>query len=168
MNNQTSYSTKLFEDAHGSAKTRYSEYFKEARTRLFFAYVFKAIAVLGGIILTTGLNKGTAQIVGIAISVVLAIDLIFSNHKRLLIISTASKGLGLFLEDIQFKYDNALQEVFKLRDIGKETEAKTKHDQINNDFATKCHEKSQEVRKAVDEADLKFLESLAVGKKKND
>ncbi|MBR8534671.1 hypothetical protein KDU71_03800 [Carboxylicivirga sediminis] len=161
------YSTKIFEDAYNIAQERQAEFSKESRIRLFFAYTFKAIAVLGGIILTTGVNEKAAQIIGISISVVIAIDLIFSNHKRLLIITKAAKGLELFIQDVHFQYNKSIQEVLNNRDSGNDTEAKNILDEINNKFASKCHEKSQEIIKAVDEADLKFLENLVVEKKED-
>lgn len=167
MKENNSYSTKMFEDAYNSAKSRHSEYSSESKKRLFVAYVFKIIAVIGGIVLTTGVPEKVAQVIGISISIVIAIDLIFSNHKRLLITTKASKGLGLFLEDIQFQYNKSIQFVMNHRDSGNDQQAKESHDSINNEYAIKCHEKSQQVKKAVDEADLKLLEALSIEKQEN-
>src|SRR5437868_10575213 len=55
-----------------------------AWARRVVAYGFKILAVMGGIAVAAGISKEAAQIVGIAIAVVVALDGIFSNHVRLL------------------------------------------------------------------------------------
>lgn len=55
----------------------------EARWRRIIACGFKLIAVLGGVMVASGVDPKLAQRIGIALAVVIAVDAVFSNHERL-------------------------------------------------------------------------------------
>jgi hypothetical protein len=158
----TDFSTKIFEDAYNKAKKEGKKYSQEANTRRVIAYSLKAIAVFGGIALATGLEKQPAQVIGILIAIVIALDAIFSNHKRLLVITTASKAYKSLFDRIEFEYNSNLAPIIKTKDQGQIAVALEKLEILNQQFSKSIYDYTTELKKGVDEADLKLLETIAL------
>ncbi len=165
------FSTVAFDNLYNKAVKEGQELHKEAKTRRIMAYVLKGIAVLSGIALSTGLPKQAAQVLGIIVAVVIAIDTLFANHKRLIVITAASNAYKNLFDKIGYAYNHELQgKVIAVRDSPKGDrqenqmkafEALTK---LNQDFSTLIYENTSRLKKKIQDADLAFLESVAQDK----
>src|SRR5690348_6951517 len=73
---------------------------REAKRRRALAYGFKAIAVLGGVVLAAGLVPPVSQFLGFAIATAVAIDGLFSNHMRLITTVKATQAYSKLLKSV--------------------------------------------------------------------
>lgn len=156
------YPSKLFEDSYNNAGNLWKKFSGEANRRRIAAYILKSIAVFGGLAIATGYLDNYAQVIGVIITIVVAIDGIFSNHKRLLITSKAAQALKILLKKTRLSYNQELAPIVKKKDDGKTEEAAIEYDALNIKFSSDLNAHSLSVETAVDEADLKLLESLSV------
>ncbi|MEO8035409.1 MAG: hypothetical protein ABI837_13315, partial [Acidobacteriota bacterium] len=81
---------------------------RERNLRRALAYGFKTLAVIGGIIITYGVAQSTAHALGLSIAIAIAIDAIFSNHRRLLAAAAASKAYVQLLRTVRNGHQRAL------------------------------------------------------------
>ncbi len=169
------FSTIAFEDQYNKAKGEGEKLKKEAKQRRIIAYILKGIAVLSGIALATGLPRQVAQILGIVVAVVVAMDALFSNHKRLLIMTTASYAYENLFDKIHFSYNHQLQEkVLSVRDSkagNKEDNHQKAHEalvKLNQDFSKLIYDNTRMLKERIQKSDLEFLSSVAQDKNKQE
>jgi hypothetical protein len=135
----------------------------EARLRQIAAYILKGIAVFGGIAVAAGLGGKLSQVVGILISVAVAGDSLFSNHKRLLIVKKASNAYSGLLGIISHRFNEALVPILD----NQKTSAHKAHaagdlGKVISSASEMLFEEKKKIDTAVQEEDLKLLNSLSV------
>jgi hypothetical protein len=170
------FSTTAFETLYNKATKEGRKLKQEATFRRYTAYFLKGIAVLSGIALATGLPKGTAQILGVVVAVVIAVDELFANYKRLTVMTTASYAYENLFDKIQYAYNFQLQaDVVSVRDSPASDEgAKEINHQkayqalvnLNQTFSTLIYETTSKLKQKIQESDLAFLSSVAQDKNK--
>lgn len=159
--NLLEFLTNRFEESYEATKADASNCAREAKWRRFSAYALKAIAVFGGISIAAGLRGVWSQIVGILITVAVALDALFSNHKRLLIVTAASHAYSNLLSNIRQSYNRQLAGVLKLRQTDQD-KAKAKLEKLLNDLMLQLQNEHQQIIKGLQEADLKLLNTISL------
>ncbi|MEY4514213.1 MAG: hypothetical protein RLZZ450_6335 [Pseudomonadota bacterium] len=100
---------RMYGEQYGGADRERRAVAAEAVFRRLVAYGFKLAAVLGGIAVASGLNEQQAHRVGIGITVVVGLDLVFSNHKRLLVTAKAAHAYRWSLSRLAIDYNLGLK-----------------------------------------------------------
>lgn len=158
--NLIKYLQERFADAYEKAKGEAKTISQEAWWRRTIAYSLKGIAVFGGISIAAGLHGIWSQVIGILITVVVAVDALSSNHRRLLFVTEASNAYRNLLRDIEQTYNIKLGEILKLRERGRDVEAKDKLESFINELLIQLQSEQNRIEKGLQEADLKLLETI--------
>ncbi len=106
---------KQFEDAIASTEGAARSLSREAVIRRFVAYFLKALAVFGGLVVATGLPTDVSQIIGMGVSMAVAIDAISSNHKRLIIVMEARNAYDRLIRTTNSRYRRGLRDLLRHR-----------------------------------------------------
>ena len=138
---------------------------RESNIRKFFAYGFKIIVILAGLVIAMQAPSALDKILGAAISLVTALDQIFSNHVRLIAVTKASKALKRTIGAIETRHSNDMGPVIAAaksndeneRERGKKEGADVLH-KMRNDFDIKL----KKIGTALDEQHIKALEKLTL------
>jgi hypothetical protein len=138
-----------------------------ARARKVFAYLLKAIAGGGSLVVATGYFSEWHQLIGVAILVAIFLDTISSNHKRLLSEAQSGYAYEFLREGASRKYNRQLDGLTKqLRKPGLTADAseatqnaidalqQTTHAELTDGIA--------QIKKSLAEADLRALEALTL------
>ena len=165
MPNSLAFLQKRFEEAYAKTEETYKKRTAESTQRRSIAYLLKAIAVFGGIAVAAGLNGFWSHAVGILIMVAVGTDTLFSNQKRLLLVTKASNAYKRLLDIVSHQYDQKLASI--LRQYQKEPKQAEEQLEsmilaINENLFTE----KQKIETALEEEDLKLLNSLAIEQKK--
>lgn len=135
-----------------------------ARARKVVAYLLKAIAGGGSLVVATGYFSASHQLIGVAILVAIFLDTISSNHKRLLAEAQSGYAYEFLRENVSRKYNRQLDPLLKeLQKPGVAADAarkgidtlqQTTHEELTNGIA--------QIKKSLADADLKALEALTL------
>lgn len=130
--------------------------------RRWIAYLFKLIAVLGGIALAAGVDQSMAKGIGIAIAIVVGFDTVFSNHERLLCVVAARNAYQRLLNQVHREHSRRLAPLLEKKQAGNESEAKAEITRLCSELLAKLHMNAEKIEEALREADLKGLRNISV------
>jgi hypothetical protein len=135
--------------------------------RRLIAYGFKVLAVIGGIAVAAGISKEAAQVVGIAIAVVVAVDGIFSNHVRLLATVEAKNAYDRVLNQVRREHQQKLIPILQLKEAeerNKDPDPKsvTQLLELNSTLLKKLHDECTKVEEAERATDLGALRGISL------
>jgi hypothetical protein len=158
------YLQDRFEESINTAEEAAIKLRQEAGWRRFIAYALKAIAIFGGISITAGLRQPASQIVGIVITVAIAFDTLFSNHKRLLAVTSAANAYSNLLSNVKDSYNIELGAILKLNETDEEKARKQLQTMVTK-YMKKIIEERQKIDTALQETDLKLLNTISLEQK---
>lgn len=161
LGNNLEFLQNRFQEDYEGLKAEAVKRAQEAKWRRISAYTFKGIAVFGGISIAAGLHGVWSQVIGILITVAVAIDALFSNHKRLLIVSAAAHAYSNLLDNIKHTHTQKLAEVIKLRQTDQDN-ARTKLEELLSGLMLQLHNEHQTIETGLKEADLKLLNTISL------
>jgi hypothetical protein len=161
--NPLKFQQNRFKEQYDAAGKAAEKLRGEAKRRKITAYVLKGIAVFGGIAVAAGLGGKGSQTVGILISVAVASDGLFSNHKRLLIVTKASNAYSRLLGRITHRFNRALEPILEDQKVpAQKAQAEGDLGRMISSASEMLFEEKQKIDTAVQEEDLKLLNSLSV------
>ncbi|MEM7101103.1 MAG: hypothetical protein AAF541_22775 [Pseudomonadota bacterium] len=159
------FEQEQFESLVEKLEQRQKETAREANYRKFFAYGLKIIVILAGLVIAMQAPSTLDKVLGAAISLATALDQIFSNHVRLIAVTTATKALARAYDAIVNRHTNDIGPVVAAAKSGDESTRKAGEEKganalfkMRNDFDAKL----QEIETALDEQHIKALEKLTL------
>ncbi|MEJ8858415.1 hypothetical protein WKW79_27860 [Variovorax robiniae] len=131
--------------------------------RRLLAYGLKAIAVFGALAISSGRLSEYAQFIGIAIAVAVAIDGLFSNHVRMMLVTKAAQAYRRLTNEARRAHMLRLPSILaiKVQDSGEE-ESKQQLLLLLYELTAKLHSGCAEVELALDEGHFKALDTLTL------
>jgi hypothetical protein len=135
---------------------------REAFYRRCIAYVFKLIAVLGGIAVAAGIDQDMAKGIGIAIAIVICLDTVFSNHERLLCVVAAHNAYQRLLNQVHREHSRRLAPILEKKQAGNESEAKGELTRLCSELLAKLHMNAEKIEEALRAVDLKSLRIISL------
>ena len=165
--NPVEFLQNRFEEAYKETEQRSAQVSKESKTRLYTAYLLKAVAVFGGIAIAAGLKGVWSQVVGILITVAVAYDALSSNHKRLIVVMKATNAYSTLLSKVRHSYNQKLAPILAISGSDEEATKKQKLDKLISPLIDELHEGKMTIDSALQEEDLKLLNSLALEQAKS-
>lgn len=155
------YLQKQFEEEYGRASAAAQRLSREAKQRRWAAYTLKAIAIFGGISIAAGLRGVWSQVVGLLVTVAVAVDALFSNHKRLLTVTAAANAYSNLLRNIRQTYNQKLVGILKLKGPdGKK--AKAQLENLIDGLLRELHNEQNQIEGGLQAADLKLLDNISL------
>jgi hypothetical protein len=155
------YLQKRFEEDYSTVNTSSQHLSREAIVRRWTAYLLKAIAVFGGIAIAAGLNAYWSHVVGVLIAVVVGTDGVFSNHKRLLIVTAAANAYSNLLRNIRQTYNQKLGDVLRLKTRDKAAAESQLGDFIGS-LLRELNKEQNQIESGIQSDDLKLLQNISV------
>lgn len=155
------YAQNIFGEAFNEAKKSKKPVFIESIFRRIWAYGLKGIAVFSGIAIASGLEESNAQILGIAVTASVATDLLLSNHERMVATTKASQAYSRLIKEVHRNHQMALTPILVKKTSNSE---KAKNDLIKlvGKLTSKLHAECTLIENALDEMNLKALNSLSM------
>jgi hypothetical protein len=149
--------TKEYTKVEADAKT----ISRESNRRRFVAYIFKLLAVFGGLAVAAGVSGQAAQIIRIAIAPAVSLDFVFSNHERLIVVVEARNAYRRLLNQVRREHQQKLTPIIDLKhdDPGA---AKKQGIALLQELLVKLHSGCEKVEEALSEADLKALRAISM------
>lgn len=160
--NSFEYVQNIFDQAYQAGEADKKKIHAEAMWRYWLAFSLKAIGIFGGIAIAAGIPQSWAQGVGITISVAVGVDSLLLNHIRLQAVSKADKAFKWLLLDVVNEHQNNLGPILQIKESGQEPEAKAKLTELNMRLKNRLDQESRKIGQALDEVDLKALDSLSL------
>ena len=152
---------KRFEDDYSTVTLSSRRHLREAKLRRWTAYLLKAIAIFGGIAIAAGLNAFWSHVVGLAIAVVVAMDALSSNHKRLLIVTAAANAYSNLLRNIHQTYMQKLAGVLRLKKTDKAA-AETELESLIDTLLNQLNAEQNRIEEGLQADDLKLLKDISL------
>jgi hypothetical protein len=131
-------------------------------TRRVLAYLLKSISIFGAIIVAAKIEWIDQTVLGLVIAAAVGLDQLTSNHARLLAIAAARYACERLYANIVAKHSTRLPSILSLRDKRQETEARRQLENLLSELMLDLHKGQEKILVAVQEADLKALNSLYV------
>lgn len=152
---------KIFQDSWTLAKENKEKVHRDALQRKWTAYGLKAVAVFGGIAIAAGLPETAAHLVGVAITIAISLDAMFSNHVKLVTATKADNAYKYLLRDVQNEHSTKLAPILILKKSNP-TEAQRQLSELNTALKQRLDGESKTIEIAIDEADVKALTALSL------
>jgi hypothetical protein len=159
--NPLAFQQKGYDEAQIKVQDAASKLAKVSKRKRILAYTLKAIAVFGGIVITAGLEGIPAQLVGILIMVAAGVDLIWSNHRRLLVETEAHYAYEALLENVANTHTQELGQILILKQT-KPKEAEQQLIELLEQLISKLNSTRAEIKGSLNKADLEALRSLSL------
>ncbi len=125
------------------------------------AYGLKAIAAFGGLAISSGLLSPYAQLIGIAITVAVVADALFSNHVRMMLVTKAAQAYKRLLNEARRTHTRHLAPILTIKEQQPE-ESQRQLLSLLDKLTGKLHSGCAEVELALDEGHIKALETLTL------
>jgi len=149
---------KFLEEAMNDAKADKTKYERKSNVRYYIAVVLKGIALFGGLAVAT--LKGNQVVLGIIISVAVAIDQLFSNHKRMMTETAAADAIDRTIRKVENNYNDQVLDVINANEANDSAKARTLLIDLARMSAKTMRDELDRVKIAVANANLEFLSSL--------
>jgi hypothetical protein len=133
----------------------------ESLWRRAVAYGFKLLAVIGALAVAAGLSGQAAQAIGVCIAVAVALDAIFSNHERLIVVVTARNAYRRLLNQVRREHQRELAPILRQK-VPDEEKARANAAALCQRLLARLHEGCEEIEEALRAADLKALRALSM------
>lgn len=160
------FQQKAYDEAQAKVQESASKIAKLSSRKRILAYTLKAIVVFGGIVITAGLKGIPAQIIGILIMVAAAVDLIWSNHRRLIVETEARYAYEALHENVANTHTQRLGQILTLKRLNPK-EAEQQLIEILAQLILKLNDTRAEIKAALNRADLEALRSLSLDEMAN-
>ena len=155
------YAQNAFDAAFQEAEKALSPVRWSSIFRRTMAFGLKAIAVFGGLAISSGLVAPYAQVIGIAIAAAVAVDGLFSNHVRMMLVTKAAQAYKRLTNEARRSHTRRLAPILAI----KETQPADSQKQLLSlldELTGKLHSGCTEVETALDEGHIKALETLSL------
>ena len=159
MANPVEYAQNSFYAAFQEAERARAPLRRSSIWRRIWAYGLKAVAVFGGLAIASGLVAPYAQVIGIAIAAAVAVDALFSNHVRMLLVTKAAHAFDRLAKQARRAHQLRLTPIL----AQKEKDPEGSRDQLLallSELTEKLHSGTTEIEAALSEGHLKALEGL--------
>ncbi len=161
MTNTTEYAQNIFDDAYKQVEEDRKPLKLESLLRRTVAYGLKAVAVFGGLAITAGVSAKWSQIIGVAIAAAIAIDLLFSNHLRVIAVAKASQAYKRLLRQVRRTHQVELVSILEKKSHDEAT-AQVELNNLITRLTKQLHDECTEIEKALDEMHIKALDVLSL------
>ena len=155
------YAQDIFEDAFNEARKSKKPVLIESIIRRIWAYGLKGIAVFSGIAIASGVDEFISHILGIAVAVSVAIDFLFSNHERMGATTKASQAYNRLIKEVRRTHQVELTPILIQKTKNSER-AKTDLIELLGSLTSQIHTQCEMIEQALDEINLKALDSLSI------
>jgi hypothetical protein len=150
---------KFLQAALNRAGAAEKKYRAKAWWRYWLALALKAIALLGGIAVAT--LASYQVLLGVIISVAVAVDQLFSNHSRMITETIASDAIARTLRKVEDDYQHEV--VLVIKRAGTDAEgAKDQLMELARKSSQYVRTELDRIQKAVEDANIQFLSSLNI------
>ena len=155
------YIQNAFETAYTEVENARKPVRRSSIGRRAMAYSLKAIAVFGALAISTGLVSSYAQNIGIAIAAAVAIDGLFSNHVRMMLVTKAAQAYKRLANDARRAHILRLGPILSIKKEQPD-EFEKQFRELHTDLSEKLHSGCAEVELALDEGHIKALDTLTL------
>jgi hypothetical protein len=155
------FAQNAFDDAFREASTARVPVQRSSFWRRSLAYGLKAVAVFGGLAISSGLVAHYAQLIGLAVAAAVAIDGLFSNHVRMLLATKAAQAYRRLMNEARRSHTRGMTPILAIKEK-EPAESQRQLLQMLNELTTKLHSGCAEVELALDEGHIKALETLTL------
>jgi hypothetical protein len=100
-------------------------------------------------------------VVGVLVTVAVAIDALFSNHKRLLTVTAAANAYSNLLRNVKQTFNQKLSGILRLKETD-EKKAKAQLENLIDGLLRKLHEEQNHIEDGLQAADLTVLETISL------
>jgi hypothetical protein len=159
--NAFSFYQKIFDDSYNQVASTKKKIHGEALFRRGLGYLLKGIAVFGGITIAAGVPEKAAHAIGIAITVVVALDGLLSSHLRLITLTKADHAYKHLLKDTENEHGLKLAPILVLKETD-ENAAKAQLNELNSSLKKRLDAEAKKIEIAIDETDVKALDALSL------
>ena len=155
------YAQNAFEAAYTEVEKAREPVRRSSIGRQAMAYGLKAIAVFGGLAISSGLVSPYAQYIGLAIAAAVAIDGLFSNQVRMMLVTKAAQAYKRLGNDARRSHILRLGPILAIK-AEQPDEFQKKFLELHADLTGKLHSGCAEVELALDEGHIKALDTLTL------
>jgi len=155
------FAQNAFEAAYREAEGARRPLQRSSVFRRLVAYGLKAVAVFGGLAISSGLLSPYAQLLGIAIAVAVAADGLFSNHVRMMLVTKAAQALKRLENEARRAHTRRLAPILAIKDKQPE-ESQHQLLALLDELTGKLHSGCADVELALDEGHIKALDTLTL------
>lgn len=125
------------------------------------AYGLKAIAVFGALAISSGLVSEYAQSIGLAVAAAVAVDGLFSNHVRMLLVTKAAQAYKRLANDARRTHTLRLGPILEIKETQPDN-FRRQFIQLHSELTAKLHSGCAEIELALDEGHIKALDALTL------
>lgn len=154
---------KELDDLYKEVNARQKNLKIEAKYRSFLAYFLKLVAVLVSLVITGGFCPSLDQFFGLVVAAAVAIDHIFSNHKRLLVAKEAANALWALKRKVKHEFNGKAAPLYRRTNntVGVQDKIENLKSKAQSDLAKGISRIQQEIN----DVELDALKSLSLGRK---
>lgn len=134
--------------------------------RKILAYSLKFVAAGGSLAIATALIKEYDQMIGIAVLVVVFIDELTSNHKRLIAEVEAGYAYRSLKSRVKWSFNSQFDPIMGGVNAGDQT-AVDKYKELKKDAHTVLATGIESIRQKLQDADIAALQSLSLDAERN-
>lgn len=155
------YAQNVFDSAYGDTLAARKPIHREAWLRALWAYGLKAIAVFGGLSIASGKVQESAQWIGIAIAVAVAMDGLFSNHVQMMLVTKAAQAYKRIATQARRAHQQQLTSILQKKDP-KPAEAERELIALLQKLTGQLHSGCKEIEDALDTGRLAALNAVSL------
>ena len=155
------FAQNAFEAAFNEANKAREPLKRSSIVRQVMGYGLKAIAVFGGLAISTGLVSPYAQYIGIAIAAAVAVDGVFSNQVRMMLVTKAAQAYKRLANDARRSHTLRLGPILEIK-VTQPEEFRQQFLHLHNELTGKLHSGCTEIEIALDEGHIKALDTLTL------
>lgn len=155
------FAQNAFESAYVEVGKSREPIRRSSIARQTMAYGLKAVAVFGGLAISSGLVSAYAQYIGLAIAAAVAADGLFLNHVRMLLVTKASQAYKRLANDARRAHTLRLGPILEIKEAQPDN-FRQQFLQLHNELTGKMHTGCAEVELALDEGHIKALDTLTL------
>lgn len=153
---QNAFDAAFRETEKARSPVRWSSIFRRA-----MAYCLKAIAVFGGLAISTGRVAPYAQEIGIAIAAAVAIDGLFSNYVRMMLVTKAAQAYKRLVNEARRSHTRRLAPILAIKEA-QPAESQQQLLALLDELTGKLHSGCTNIETALDDGHIKALETLSL------
>lgn len=155
------FAQNAFDAAYKEAEAARRSVRRSSILRRVVAYGLKAIAVFGGLAISSGLLSPYAQLIGIAIAAAVAADGLFSNHVRMILVTKAAQAYQRLVNEARRVHTRRLGTILPSKEKDPE-ESQRQLLSLLDELTGKLHSGCTAVELALDEGHIKALDTLTL------
>ena len=159
--NPVGFAQNAFDDAYREAEDARRPAQRSSILRRAMAYGLKAIAVFGGLAISSGLLSPYAQLIGLAIAAAVVADALFSNHVRMMLVTKAAQAYKRLANEARRTHIRRLAPILAIKEQQPD-ESQRQLLSLLDELTSKLHSGCSEVELALDEGHIKALDTLTL------